>query len=365
MIKLITTNLNINQLLKTNKARKRNNNIKNDLKPFISKTCKYNFFSANEINISEKIKNIPYYYIYYLTLHDYDFIKVGQLGEKVVEELDSDDKLNDTMNYREKYLLFQYKNISFFSFEDFLFGLNSPKQFILHILTSFSDLLDSLIILNDNNICFFDLSTDNIIFNKENKLLLQNFQNSIYISKLNESFITDLITNVYDFTNKPLEVHVLFYLIKNDLNTLTDELILSITNKYVENLDILNLFSLSYKDKFKKECIEILNKYKNKPKSDIICDIIEYNETWDSYSISIIYLHIIGNVVRVFELKGTFLSKLIIGLMKNIHPNPTKRENTKSIKHIYNGLFEEFQDWAFINKIPQEKLQKLLDTLKE
>ena len=122
----ITTNLNISQLLKINKTKKQNI-IKNDLKPFISKTCKYNFFSANEIYICEKIKNIPYYHSYFLTLHNYDFIKVGQLGEKVVEELtisDSENKSLDSISYREKILLLQYKNKDLFSFEDFLFGLN-------------------------------------------------------------------------------------------------------------------------------------------------------------------------------------------------------------------------------------------------
>jgi hypothetical protein len=68
--------------------------------------------------------------------------------------------------------------------------------------------------------------------------------------------------------------------------------------------------------------------------------------------------------VQVFDLKGTFLSKMTIELMKNIHPNPVKRNNITTIKTNYNALFEEFDDWSFIHKIPEEKMVNLIDTLR-
>jgi hypothetical protein len=350
---MLKTNINIDQIKIKGKPKKRSeiNNIKKNLKPFISKICKYDFFSVNTVNICEKIKVIPYHYKYFWVLEDYDFIKVGQLDENTINDL-------DITNSNEKHLLFQYKTIPVIDFDDFLFYENSPKLFILNVLESFSHLLDSLIRLNEINICFFDLCPDNIVFNEYSYPLLHNFQNSIYISKLNECFISKLIPNITDFTYKPLEVHLLFYLIKNNLNTLTLDLIYKITDKYIDNLTItiLSLFSESYKEKFKTGCIDILTKYINKPKSDIICSILEQNETWDSYSISVIYLHIIGTIVQVYDLKGTFLSKLIIELMKNIHPNPSKRNNIKTIKANYEKLYEDFTDLSFIKNLPEEKL---------
>jgi hypothetical protein len=144
---------------------------------------------------------------------------------------------------------------------------------------------------------------------------------------------------------------------------LTLELVYIITDKYVDNLKILYLFSESYKDKFKTGCIDILTKYINKPKSDIICTILEQNETWDSYSLSVIYLHIIGTIIQVYDLKGTFLSKFVIELMRNIHPNPLKRNKIITIKANYNALFEEFSDWSFINHLSEEKMGVLVDLL--
>jgi hypothetical protein len=51
---------------------------------------------------------------------------------------------------------------------DFLFNLINPKLFIFHVIESFSYILKSLIGLNKNNICFFNLSPQNIVFNLEN-----------------------------------------------------------------------------------------------------------------------------------------------------------------------------------------------------
>jgi hypothetical protein len=363
----INPNINIDSLKLREKSKKRPeiNNIKKNLKPFISKICKYDFFSINEALICEKIKKIRYYYNRFLILEKHNFIKIEEIDEMDINNSNTDYNFNNPINNPNKYLLFQYKNQNVAEFNDFLSTLNTPKQLVFHILESFSYLLESISHLNDINICFFELCPDNIVFNLENGFvpLIYNFKNSIYISKLNEEFICKLIPNITDFTYKPLEVHILFYLIKNNLKTLTNDLILIISEKYIDNLSILSLFSESYKEQFKIACIDILTKYIDKPKTDIICDILENNETWDSYALSIIYLHIIGTIIQVFELKGTFFSKLLIELMKNIHPNPLKRTNLKTIKTNYNALLEEFDDWSFINKIPQQKIELLLDNI--
>jgi hypothetical protein len=50
-------------------------------------------------------------------------------------------------------------------------------------------------------------------------------------------------------------------------------------------------------------------------------------------------------------------------LVKNIHPNPLKRETLKTTIKKYQELFEEFVDWSFINNIPNEKLKQLYNVL--
>jgi hypothetical protein len=349
----MTTNIDVTLINSqiNNKNKKYDKNLKNE-----SKIVLYDFFSANEINISKKIKNIPYNANYFDIISDYDFIDISKIDENLIENID--------LNENKKYIIFHYNNQIQVDFQDFLFNLSNIKHFISSLLDSYTNLLDSLIKLNDENICFFELNTHNIVFLNNNTLVLKNFKNSLLISNLNESYIKNIIKNIDNYTYKPLEIHVLFYLIINNAETLSLSFIETICSNYVKNMDILLLFSQKYIETYEKTCIEILKKYINKPKSAIIADILEYHKYWDNYSLSILYLHIIGNITRFFSLKDTFLNKFTMLLTKNIHPNPLKRETIKETFENYNKLFDEnTDDWSFINDISNKKLKNLYDFL--
>ena len=334
----------------------------NDVQKYTSKICKYDFFSVNEATICKLISKIPYYENNFCILYDYDFINIEQINDATLEKQNTNLKKPD-----EKYLLFQYKKSRFINFNDYLFDLTMPKNLFLNVLESFHYLLKSLIKLNNNNICFFNLSPENIVFNNDcgNKPILINFQDSLNLLQIDEQYICNIIKKSHDYTYKPLEVHILFYLINNNLNTISYTFIEEISEVYVKNLHILNMFSQNYKTEFKTLCINSLKKYINKTKSEIIDDILERNSTWDNYSISIIYLHIIGNISRVFSLKGTFLNNLTVYLMKNINPDSLKRESLEKTLENYERLYDGFMDWSFIKNIPVEKMDKLFKVLTE
>jgi hypothetical protein len=326
-------------------------------KKYTTKLVKKCFNSINEVKISDRIKKILYYSNNYVIVEDYDFIDIGQLNEKIIE------KLNLTNDI--KYLIFKYKNDNFVDFNDFLFNFINPKLLIFHIIESFSYLLNSLITLNNNNICFLNLSSKNIVFNLDcgEKPLLKNFQTSLVISKLNESYITDIIKNINDYTNKPLEVHLLFYLIKNDIFTVSFSFIEEICEVFVSNLTILNLFSDKFKLSYSELCRDSLRKYINQPKTEIILDILQQNEKWDVYSLSVLYLHIFGNISRVFSLKQTFINKITMELTKNINPNPSRRDNLTDLLNNYNKLFYYESNWSFVNSLPSSKITQLFNIL--
>jgi hypothetical protein len=326
-------------------------------KKYTTKLVKKCFNSINEVKISDRIKKILYYSNNYVIVEDYDFIDIGQLNEKIIE------KLNLTNDI--KYLIFKYKNDNFVDFNDFLFNFINPKLLIFHIIESFSYLLNSLITLNNNNICFLNLSSKNIVFNLDcgEKPLLKNFQTSLVISKLNESYITDIIKNINDYTNKPLEVHLLFYLIKNDICTVSFSFIEEICEVFVSNLTILNLFSDKFKLSYSELCRDSLRKYINQPKTEIILDILQQNEKWDVYSLSVLYLHIFGNISRVFSLKQTFINKITMELTKNINPNPSRRDNLTDLLNNYNKLFYYESNWLFVNSLPSSKMTQLFNIL--
>ena len=326
-------------------------NYKNQYKTKLINQC---FYSINEANISDEIKNIPYYSNNFAIIEDYDFVNISQLNENIIEKLNL---------YENKYLIFKYKNEKLIKFNDFIFNFTNPKLFIFHTIESFSYLLQSLIILNNNNICFFNLSPKNITFNLDcgEKPFIKNFQLSLQVLKLNEPYIINIINKLNDYTHKPLEVHILFYLIQNNFNTISYSLIEEVCEKFINNLSILNLFSDKYKENYKISCIE----YLKQSKSDIIIDILKQNNKWDVYSLSVLYLHIFGNISKVFSLKDTFISKITVELSKNIHPEPSKRSSLEKLSENFNKLFSLEKNWSFVNKLSVNKMPQLFDILGE
>jgi hypothetical protein len=326
-------------------------------KKYKTKIISYCFYSINEANISDIIKKWNYYSNNYAIVEDYDYINISQLSEKYI------DKLNLTNN--KKYLIFKYKNEHYMPFNDFLFNLTNPKLFVFHVIESFSYILKSLIGLNNNNICFFNLSPQNIVFNLDcgEKPILQSFQLSLHISNLNSSYITNIINKLEDYTYKPLEVHVLFYLIRNDFQTISYSLIEEICEKFVKNLSILDFFSEKYKESYKLSCISILKQYINKPKNEIIDHILENVDKWDVFNLSVLYLHIFYNISRVFSLKQTFINKFILELSRNIHPDPVMRSSLENQLDKFNKLFNNENDWSYMNSLSASMMPKLFDIL--
>lgn len=305
-----------------------------------TKIVDYCFYSINEANISNKIKKIPYYSNYYSIVTSYDFINISNINERIVKLLDEN----------KKYMIFTYKSQGLSkTFDEFLHDYKKLKLLILHSISTFSYLLQSLLQLQQQNLCFFQLSHENIIFNSEcrEKPILQNFKLSLQVSKLNETYITQIIKKTKDYSLKPLEVHVLFYLIENDLHTISYSFIEEIVEVFTRNLSILSFFSQSYRENYQIACIHSLKKYMNKPKSEIILDILlNYHDKWDVYSISLLYLHVFTNISKEFSLKQTFMNKISIELAKNIHPDPSKRGTLAELLQTHENLMN--CDWSFL-----------------
>ena len=95
----------------------------------------YDFSSVNEIKISKKINEIPYYSQNYEIITQYSLIKAGQMRENTLE---TQDNILNTQN-NDKYLLIEYNNkitIKHLTFDTFILHLPNPKLFIFHILDS-------------------------------------------------------------------------------------------------------------------------------------------------------------------------------------------------------------------------------------
>ena len=320
-----------------------------------TKIVNYSHFSVNETNICHQIYQIPYYSNFFAILDDYEELNISQLNENIIEKL----KLTEEM----KYYLFKYYDGNSTNFVDFIYESNSIKKLIFDIIDSFQHILHGLHILNDNNICFFNISPKNIIFleNFREKPVLSNFRFSLNLNDLNYTYFSHILNKLEDFTFQPLEIHILFYFVKHDMTTISYSFIDEICENFVENLNILRLFSENYKKSYKEECIQTMRKYINQPRKVIIDNILERNNKWDVYGISMVYLQIFGCISRVFSLKGTFISKITLELSRNLHPNSDKRMTLEETLNIFNKHLNDQYNWSFVNKLENSKLVELFD----
>lgn len=348
------TNKIINETNANNEEDEENEHYKG-ISKYNTKLISYDFFSINEINISNEIQKIPYYHRNFYVFDIYDFINISNLSEDFIEKMEISQDI--------RYLIFKYKKGNFDTFNDNLLKFTEPRLFISNVIETFSNILNSLIKVNGRNICFFNLSPQNIIFDLDygEKPLLCNFQLSLQFSKLNESYITNIIKHENDFIYKPLEVHILFYLIHNDIVTMSHSFIEEVCEVFVNNLTILELFSLQFKESYKQMCMETIKKYINMPKTYIIQDILKNANKWDIYSLSVIYIHIFGNISKTLSLKQTFINKITLELSKNIHPDPSKRSELKDLSEKFNVLLNNEDNWYFVKNIEENKLTNLFD----
>lgn len=287
----------------------------------------YDFSFINGLLISKKIKRIQYYRERYDLIENAEFVKIQ----------------NENTDIREKYVL--YKNTQMIPFVSFLFHLPNIKVFLLYLMDSYSYLLESLKILEREKICFFHLSTQNIVFSDNYNPVLHEFRGSLLLEKLSHDYITEIINNRQNFTNTPLEVRLLFFIIRNDRVTITKSEIEEVSIHYTRSLSVLEFFSPREKETYYNECVSFLSTYINKPKTDIIHEILQFIKTWDNFSISLLYLHIVQYISQ-----SEFIKDWCVLLKENIHPNPLKRETLENTHIRFETLYEKHSDWSFVKE---------------
>jgi hypothetical protein len=290
-------------------------------------------------------------------LEDYEALNISQLNDDIIE------KLKNIGNMQ--YYLFKYNDRDSVNFIDFLYNFTSIKKLILDNINAFKHILYGLHILNDNNVCFFDISPKNILFleNYREKPVFSNFKFSLNLNKLDFANISHILNKLEDFTYQPLEIHIIYYFTRHKITTISYTFIEEFCEEFVESLNILRLFSENYRKKYKEQCIETMRKYINRPRKDILDNILERNYKWDVYGISMIFLHIFGCISRIFSLKGTFISRITIELTRNLHPDSDKRMSLEETLNMFNKYLDEENDWKFVNNLDNNKLTQLFDEL--
>ena len=148
-----------------NKDPKKPYNAKVELKPT-------HFLTINEIQICSRIKTTPYWFNYFQIVKSH----------KLLKDINNMSALIDTKDCRD-HLLLTYNNEhgdNVSTLKEVLLQCTSPKQVILRSIETYFNILNSLVLLHNKDITFFDMTDDNIYFTEYSTPIITGFTNSIF-----------------------------------------------------------------------------------------------------------------------------------------------------------------------------------------
>lgn len=312
-------------------------------------------FAENEIKTTNILKIIKNYEFYFNIYQDMQNVKIGQLNQVNFERMDL---------YQDNHILFTYNDKHKIDFTTFMMTFKTCKDFLLNFLESYREILNILCIIKSNNLCIFNISPSTILFDNSFKPQLSNFTKTFSLNPKKYSQINfERYFHGENFVYKPIELHLLYYILNNDDLQLDIETIDIISSKFVENVKIFRFFSITFKLDYKERCVSFMKQYINMNKEDIIEDILKYSNTWDNYSVSIIYLHILSNIISSFSLREGFMVGYLDILVKNIAPNPLNRISVYEMAEEYDILFMQYCNWDFVSELNISHLQKLYERM--
>jgi serine/threonine protein kinase len=335
---------------------------------YVSKIQQKDFSAENEIKIGEIIKqgvkNMPgnplinnFAPVLSSCPINMSQLKVPDIGEcKVLHRVD-----------QSNLILLKIRFIDSVDFDSYVIDNKNTSAILLTLISAFNHLLKSIKILQKVKVVQFDLKGQNIVFDTKK---LQPIIIDFGLSLPMESITNDNLLNYFyiyapEYYVWPLEVHYLNLILHISEEPTRDE-IKDLVQSYVRANAALDGFSASFKKDFENSCEEQLLYYNTLTLTERKNLILRFWNTWDNYSLSVIYLKFIYFIIRSNDksiFKNSFVRYFAELLLMNIHPDPRRRFTIdKTIimfnKYLYSNPInkpEAFQDLS--ESLSKNKIQ--------
>jgi len=285
----------------------------------------------NYIKVSKRIDSIPYSRYRYDYILSTSPVNIGLIEDKVVDVVDDEisrpnDYLLCTIGERTKTTMY-----SFFS------SFKVTKIMVYHLIESFSDILESMILLNNANICWFDFIPESIGFGNGTKPVLRYFENSILLGDEFSITLKEILKNVDidDFTYKPIEVHLLYYLLMNKEPVVNAEAVEIVKTNFAA-INRLEIGSVGYIDQYIGYSID-----------EVIADMKP--KTWDSYIFCSMYIDLLRQIDHKMFPKNEIITNFILELTKCNEIEPEKRASLNDLKDCCYQVKRNCKKWGFVN----------------
>jgi serine/threonine protein kinase len=303
-------------------------------KKYVSKLQLKNMFQTkNEIEIGKMLEEIKNGELFFSGINSASNINIAKINKKLASPCDM------LKNYKsDQFILMRIKYIGKNNFQEYFLNLQDNKNAFLYLIETYKRLLSGIDILNKNRLVHFDLKDNNIMFSESKVIpIIIDFGLSIRLDDAKNNLDKYFYIYAPDYYYWPLEVHYLNFLINIDTNP-TDDDIRTMAIMYVKNNTVLeNYFSINFRKKYLKECLKVLEKLRKT--KNVIDKILEKANTWDNYTLSLLYLKYLSFFNPTGFVKNPFTSNFCELLLYNIHPNPDKRKTAEETLKSFETIF--------------------------
>ena len=305
-------------------------------KKVVTKLQKNDSAAQNEIEIGRTLSDITNFTSYFTPITKSCEIGLNKIDNEILKKCKVIKSPNDL-----NYILMELPYIRGSEFFEFITKLSSKREILFNLIETYQYLLNSLVLLIENNIVHFDLKSQNILYNKDTRLpLIIDFGISIHMNELNSSNLQKkFYTHAPSYSIWPIEVHIISYILHQTNSQIIISEIVDIIDKYMHDNEIFQIFSDKFKDDYKNAAVRFFQQYVGLSNDTIINELMRFSKTWDNYALSALYIKILGLIFS----KGFNDSKIIIAfsqlLLYNISFDPNKRKTIQETQYSFRRIF--------------------------
>jgi hypothetical protein len=137
-----------------------------------------------------------------------------------------------------------------------------------------------------------------------------------------------------DYSLWCLDIHYITFLVQEPRLDVKSE-IPYMVDEYIKYNKLFRKMSPVFVERFKQLSIKQLNKYEEMGRESAISYIIKYCDTWDTYSLSMMFLRFFDLFEHEYNIEFLKMFEMILSI--NMHPDPSQRF---SAIETYNYLLE-------------------------
>ncbi|NDA89669.1 MAG: hypothetical protein EBY20_01985 [Alphaproteobacteria bacterium] len=308
------------------------------------------FFSLNEIEISQRILEIKNYSQHFNPILKNSYVNIGEIDDDGTYKWK--EGFEETPDKQEN-LMIKRLNIenkpTFYQVFYEKTRETSPRKYVLNLINSYKSLLETAKKLESAKLINLDFHPSTLVY-KEESPSFTDFSSFFHLPTMNEERKSFLF-NKYNPKNVffPTEAHLICFLIENKQESVSNSNIEEIVRETGERVGSLNSFSKDFIEQYKENTRFSLQSFINKPKQVIIQEILLKSPTWNCYGLSIIFIVLLRDIFGPLSPENKFISQFSQLLTQNIHPLPDKRPTPMQNISLFNDILYNTDKQEFLN----------------